>query len=107
MIMQSKHSRPSRWSILPAASIAREPQPLAQALQVVHSCLRLSPKKRNVDGMASAAPRGQRYLQNGRSMNAAATNNTTQYSENGPERFHTPTRKVVLNGSTSAHSLAL
>jgi hypothetical protein len=60
-------------------SMACEPQPLAQALQLLQSCLRLRPNQRKVLGMASAAPSGQMYLQYGRSMkidrpSMAATN---------------------------------
>ncbi len=51
----------------PASSIACAPQPFWHAWQVSHSALRFSPKLRKVDGIASPAPRGQRYLQNGRS----------------------------------------
>ena len=91
----------SRWSMRPSSSIDSESQPDWQALHVVHSSLRFNPHQRKVEGMASAAPSGHRYLQKKRSTNRPATNKATQKSTNGQLRFHTPTRKVVLNGSTS------
>ena len=50
---------------------------------------------------------GQRYLQKGRSKKADATIRTVQKVTKGHERFHTPTRKVVLNGSISASFSAI
>jgi hypothetical protein len=47
----------------PSASMACAPQPTAQALQLLQSCLRLRPNQRKVLGMASDAPSGQMYLQ--------------------------------------------
>ena len=50
----------SRWSMLPLVSMASEPQPFAQALQLVHSSLRLRPNQRKVartaDGATVSAP---------------------------------------------------
>src|SRR3569623_236339 len=86
----------------PLSSIACEPQPTWHAAHGPHSALRLSPHQRNVEGTASAAPNGHRYLQNGRSKKADATIRTVQNVTKGQERFHTPTRKEVLHGSTSA-----
>ena len=62
-IMQSRQCRHSRWSMRPSVSMAWAPQPTAQALQLLQSCLRLRPNQRNVLGMASDAPNGQMYLQ--------------------------------------------
>jgi hypothetical protein len=53
----------------PALSIAKEPQPTAQALQLLQSCLRFKPNHLNVLGIAKAAPNGQMYLQYGLSIN--------------------------------------
>ena len=92
----------SIWSILPAASIACEPQPAAQAWQVWHSALRFRPNKRNLPGIASPAPSGQIYLQYGRSLKKDQPRMAPMNNQNGHVRFHTPTRKVVLNGSISA-----
>src|SRR5690242_14656439 len=100
--MQSRHSRHSRASMRPDLSIASDSQPTAQASQGPHSFLRLSPHQRKVDGTARLAPSGHRYLQNGRSTNSAAPRSSPQNVTKGHDRFHTPTRKVVLNGSTSA-----
>src|SRR5689334_17297499 len=86
----------------PWSSIACDEQPFWHAWHVAHSALRLSPKLRNVDGMARPAPSGHRYLQNGRSESIAHVRSVAKNSAYGHERFHTPTRNVVLNGSISA-----
>src|SRR5512134_1548209 len=86
----------------PCSSIACAPQPFAHALHVLHSALRRSPNQRNVDGIASAAPSGHRYLQNGRSTKIEMPSSAAANSVYGHERWNQPTRNVVLNGSTSA-----
>src|SRR5512139_3989994 len=92
----------------PVASMACEPQPTAHAWQgLPHSFLRLRPHQRKVEGTARAAPSGHRYLQNGRSKKTEPTSRTDQKATKGQVRFHTPTRKVVLNGSTSASFSAI
>src|SRR6185295_6404467 len=100
--MQSRQCRHSRWSMRPSASIACEPQPAAQALQLLHSCLRRRPNQRKVDGIASDAPSGHRYLQNGRSTKIDMPRMPPANSVYGQERWNQPIRNVVLKGSTSA-----
>lgn len=85
----------------PSASIACAPQPLAQALQLLQSALRLRPNQRKVLGMASEAPSGHTYLQYGRSMKIDRPKITVTNVTYGQLRLVMPTRKVVLKGSTS------
>ena len=58
---------------------------------MVHSALRFNPRKRNVLGIASPAPSGHRYLQNGRSMNSDRPSNVATNRGNGQVRLNRAT----------------